>query len=159
MTWDGKSWNISNNALFEARFEKFLNAPSASHAARNRVSRDLLQQIMDKLSPGRITPRSTDEAFQLLARASRYQQDANLCDSIANQVYSAWLARKNNDRLNAASKTLEDERKRLEWNARLTAEGTKLEGGQFHEIEERGPPSIPSSSSSNSAAKCRCSPY
>ena len=61
---------------------------------------------MDKLSPGRITPRSTDEAFQLLARASRYQQDANLCDSIANQVYSAWLARKNNDRLNAASKAL-----------------------------------------------------
>ncbi len=84
---------------------------------------------MDKLSPGRITPRSTDEAFQLLARASRYQQDANLCDSIANQVYSAWLARKNNDRLNAASTALEDERKRLEWNARLTAEGTKLEGG------------------------------
>ena len=55
------------------------------------------------------------------------KQDANLCDSIANQVYSAWLARKNNDRLNAASKTLEDERKRLEWNARMTAEGTKLE--------------------------------
>ena len=82
---------------------------------------------MDKLSPGRITPRSTDEAFQLLAKASQYQDDANLCDSIANQVYSAWLARKNGERLNAASKALEDERKRLEWNARLTAEGTQLD--------------------------------
>ena len=29
VTWDGKSWNISNNALFQARFEKFLNAPPA----------------------------------------------------------------------------------------------------------------------------------
>ena len=92
---------------------------------------------MDKLSPGRITPRSTDEAFQLLARTSRYQQDANLCDSIANQVYSAWLARKNNDRLNAASGALEDERKRLEWNARLTAEGTKLEGRRLRKIKGR----------------------
>ena len=23
VTWDGKSWNISNNALFQARFEKY----------------------------------------------------------------------------------------------------------------------------------------
>jgi hypothetical protein len=128
VTWDGKSWNINNNALFEARFEKYLNAPPATTPPETEYQA-LLQQIMDKLSPGRITPRSTDEAFQLLARASRYQQDANLCDSIANQVYSAWLSRKNNDRLNAASKSLEDERKRLEWNARLAAEGTKLEGG------------------------------
>ncbi|MGA7903102.1 MAG: hypothetical protein WCA06_10740, partial [Terrimicrobiaceae bacterium] len=128
ITWDGKSWNINNNALFEARFEKYLNAPPAITPPETDYQA-LLQQIMDKLSPGRITPRSTDEAFQLLARASRYQQDANLCDSIANQVYSAWLARKNNDRLHAASGALEDERKRLEWNARLTAEGTKLEGG------------------------------
>ena len=128
ITWDGKSWNITNNALFEARFEKYLNAPPATTPPETEYQA-LLQQITDKLSPGRITPRSTDEAFQLLARASRYQHDANLCDSIANQVYSAWLARKNNDRLNAASGALEDERKRLEWNARLTAEGTKLEGG------------------------------
>jgi len=127
-TWDGKSWNISNNALFQARFEKYLNAPPATTESDNEYQA-LLQQIMNKLAPGRITPRSTDEAFQFLAKASRYQEDANLCDSIANQVYSSWLARKNNDRLNAASKTLEDERKRLEWNARLTAEGTRLEGG------------------------------
>jgi hypothetical protein len=128
ITWDGRSWNITNNALFEARFEKFLNAPPAITPAETDYQ-TLLQQIMGKLSPGRITPRSTDEAFQLLARASRYQQDANLCDSIANQVYSAWLSRKNNDRLKAASTALEDGRKRLEWNARLTAEGIKLEGG------------------------------
>ncbi len=126
VTWDGKSWNINNNALFEARFEKYLNAPPAVTPPETEYQA-ILQQIMDKLSPGRITPRSTDEAFQLLAKASRYQEDANLCDSIANQVYSSWLARKNNDRLNAAGKTLEDERKRLEWNARITAEGNKLE--------------------------------
>jgi hypothetical protein len=126
ITWDGKSWNISNNPLFEARFEKYLNAPPAVTPPETEYQA-LIQQIMVKLSPGRITPRSTDEAFQLLAKASRYQEDANICDSIANQVYSSWLARKNNDRLNAAGKTLEDERKRLEWNARLTAEGNKLE--------------------------------
>jgi hypothetical protein len=126
--WDGKNWNISNNALFQARFEKYLNAPAATTESDDEYQA-LLRQIMDKLAPGKVTPQSTDQAFQYLAKASRFQQDAHLCDSIASQVYSAWLSRKNNDRLNAASKSLEDERKRLEWNARLTAEGTKLDGG------------------------------
>ena len=128
VTWDGKSWNISNNALFQARFEKYLNTPPAVSPPETEYQATL-EQIMEKLSAGKVTPRSIDEAFRLLAQASQYREDANLCDSIANQVYSAWLARKSNDRLNAASKALEDERKRLEWNARLTAEGTKLEGG------------------------------
>jgi hypothetical protein len=127
-SWDGKNWNISNNALFQARFEKYLNAPAATSESDSEYQ-VLLGRIMDKLAPGKVTPQSMDQAFQYLAKAPRFEQDANLCDSIASQVYSAWLARKSNDRLNAASKSLEDERKRLEWNARLTAEGTKLEGG------------------------------
>jgi hypothetical protein len=137
VTWDGKSWNISNNALFQARFEKYLNASRAVSPPETEYQA-ILRQIMEKLSPGKVTPRSSDEAFQLLAKASQYQDDANLCDSIANQVYSAWLARKNNDRLNAASKTLEDEKKRLEWNARLTAEGTQLEGSSGGSSSSKG---------------------
>ena len=172
VTWDGKSWNISNNALFQARFEKYLNAPPAISPLETEYQA-ILQQIMEKLSPGKVTPRSSDEAFQLLAKASQYQDDANLCDSIANQVYSAWLARKNNDRLNAASRTLEDERKRLEWNARLTAEGTQLDssgGGRSSllEREEWGCHPAPgaaagannnNSNNNNSAATCKCSPF
>ena len=100
----------------------------------------LLGEIMDLLAPGRVRPQSIDQAFQDLAKASRFQQDAHLCDSIASQVYSAWLSRKSNDRLTAASKSLEDERKRLEWNARLTAEGTKLEssGGGWGKAKDGG---------------------
>ena len=125
-TWDGKNWNVSNNALFQSRFEKYLNAPAATTESDSDYQA-LVGEIMDLLAPGRVRPQSIDRAFQDLAKASRFQQDAHLCDSIASQVYSAWLSRKSNDRLNAASKSLEDERKRLEWNARLTAEGTKLE--------------------------------
>ena len=137
--WDGKNWSISNNALFQARFEKYLNAPAATTESDTEY-RALLAQIMDKLAPGKVTPQSTDQAFQFLAKASRFEQDAHLCDSIASQVYSAWLARKSNDRLNAASKSLEDERKRLEWNARITAEGTKLEGGGGSSKSKEGGP-------------------
>ncbi|PTX95056.1 hypothetical protein DB345_12225 [Spartobacteria bacterium LR76] len=128
VSWDGKNWNINNNRLLEARFEKYLNAPPAVSEADEEYQK-LLQTIMDKLAPGRVTPKSSDEAFQLLAKASQYPDDARLCDAIANQVYSAWLARKNGDRVNAANRSLEDERKRLEWNARVTAQGSRLDSG------------------------------
>ena len=125
--------------FFRPASKSTLNAPPAISPPETEYQA-ILQQIMEKLSPGKVTPRSSDEAFQLLAKASHYQDDANLCDSIASEVYSAWLARKNNDRLNAASRTLEDERKRLEWNARLTAEGTKLDssgGGRSSSSSKR----------------------
>ncbi len=125
--WDGKTWNINNNRIFEARFEKFLNAPEATTESDRDYNR-ILTAIMDKLAPNKITAKSTDEAFQLLPQASQFDIDARLCDAIANQVYAAWLAKRSNDRLTAANQSLEGERKRLEWNSKLTAAGSSLGG-------------------------------
>ncbi len=137
VTWDGKSWNINNNRIFQARFEKYLNAPPAMSEA-DQEYQAILQQIMDKLAPTRVTPQSLDEAFQLLAKASEFPQDARLCDAIANQVYSAWLAKNSSERIVAANKSLESERKRLEWNAKVASQATILgaPGGNKAKAEE-----------------------
>ena len=79
---DGKSWNVSNNALFQARFEKYLNAPAAMTESDNKYQALLV--IMNLLAPRRVTPQSIDQAFQDLAKASEFEQDAHLCDSIAS---------------------------------------------------------------------------
>jgi len=123
--WDGKNWNINNNRVFEARFEKFLNAPEATTESDRDYNR-ILSEIMDKLAPNKITPKSTDEAFQLLPQASQFDIDARLCDAIANQVYAAWLAKRSGERLSAANQSLENERKRLEWNSKMVAVGSSL---------------------------------
>lgn len=125
--WDGKSWNINNNRIFEARFEKFLNAPAATSES-DRDYNAILTAIIDKLAPGTVTPKGTDEAFRLLPQASQFDIDARLCDGIANQVYAAWLAKRSNERLVAANDSLEKERKRLEWNSKMTATGASLGG-------------------------------
>lgn len=125
VTWDGKSWNINNNRIFGARFEKYLNAPPSTSEA-DMEYQNILQEIMDKLAPARVTSQSLDQAFQLLAKASEFPQDARLCDAIANQVYSAWLAKNSSERIVAANKSLESERKRLEWNAKVTSQATIL---------------------------------
>jgi len=126
ISWDGKNWNINNNRLFQARFEKYLNSPESSSEA-DKEYQGTIAAIMDLLGPNRITPKTTDEAFQLLPKASEFEIDANLCDAIANQVYSSWLARRNRDRLAAANQSLEKERERLEWNATMTAKGSLLD--------------------------------
>ena len=125
VTWDGKSWNINSNRVFQARFEKYLNAPEEDSEQYKQYSA-ILRSITDKLAPGRATPRSLDEAFKLLPQAAEFNADANLCDSIANQVYAAWTANQANDRLVSANKVLEDDRKRLEWNTKMAAGASSL---------------------------------
>jgi len=125
--WNGKTWNINNNRLFEARFEKFLSAPEESEE-QDRAYNSILFEILNKLSPNRVDSRSLDEAFGLLPKAAEFRRDAGLCDTIGNQVYSAWMARRNMDRLQQADATLEADRQRLERNQRITAQGSVLTG-------------------------------
>lgn len=127
VSWDGKNWSVSDNRIFKARFEKYLNAP-AQTSEMDEEYQTILGQVMDKLAPGKVTPQTMDDAFNLLAKASQFPDDANLCDAIAFQVYAAWQAKNNNERMVAANRSLESERKRLEWNARMAAEGNMLSG-------------------------------
>lgn len=125
VTWNGKSWNIMNNRVFEARFEKYLSTPSDTDQDTTEHFQ-VLSTIRELLAPSQVSQRSQQEAFHLLEKASAYNADDLLSDAIGNQVYAAWLALKNTASLQAATRTLEEEKKRLEWNMRLVAEGDGL---------------------------------
>ena len=125
VTWDGQSWNISNNRLFEARFEKYLNAPEET-SAQDQQYQTIMRAILEKLSPMNLTTKSIDEAFRLLPRASSFEIDARLCDGLADAVYSAWRAQDASARIAQATEALEQERKVNEWNARIAAESVSM---------------------------------
>ena len=120
MTWDGKHWNINNNRLFNARFEKYLNA-EAETTAVDAQYRQVVQTILNRLSPYQISPASLDEAFRLLPRAANFDEDANLSDALASSVYSVWQARREDSRLVQANASLEDEQRRVQWNAKMSS--------------------------------------
>ncbi|MEI6280288.1 MAG: hypothetical protein WCQ16_13050, partial [Verrucomicrobiae bacterium] len=136
--WDGKRWNVNDNRVFEARFEKFLNAPETLPESDLKYNA-LLTRIMDLLAPNKSTPKTTDEAFLLLAQASEFDVDARLCDAIANQVSAAWLSKRSNEHLTAANQSLEKERQRLEWNSKMLAAGSSLDSSSISDsmAEER----------------------
>ncbi|MEM9443897.1 MAG: hypothetical protein AAGA18_00960 [Verrucomicrobiota bacterium] len=118
VTWDGKTWNVNNQRVFRARFEKYLNAPEQT--SEDQLSyQTILRKIYEILSPGNLRKDSVNEAFELLPQASSYRTDANLCDSLAGAIYSVWVARKNNHRLELADAALKKEDERLRWNASL----------------------------------------
>ena len=124
--WDGKHWNINNNRIFQARFEKYLNAPEET-GEQDKQYQEVIRTILDKLAPNSISTRNIDDAFRLLPKASSYEIDARLCDSLADAVYSAWRAQDASQRLEKANEGLEQERKQNEWNAKIAAQSLTLD--------------------------------
>ncbi len=139
VTWNGTSWNVYDNRLFRARFEKYLNAPEETDD-ENRRYQELLDTILERISPQHLTPKRLDEAFQLLPQASRFKIDARLCEGISDAVYSAWRSMKNAQQLEKANAVLEAERKQAIWNqkvagsdARTTTPPSGLKGKALEE--------------------------
>ena len=125
LSWDGKHWNVNNNRLFSARFEKYLNAEAETNDAHTRY-RALVKTIIDKLSPYHLSPGSLDEAFRLLPQASSFEADAHLSDALASSVYSVWQARREDGRLVQANEALESERRAAQRSAEMNAGDTSL---------------------------------
>ncbi len=126
MTFNGKNWNVANNRIFQARFEKFLNAPEAT-TKEDTEYRAYIDRVLFLLQPGQATPQNVDAAFKLLPYASRYDIDARLCSSLADAVYSVWQAQRNQARLMMANDTLELERRQNQWNLQTAAQAKELE--------------------------------
>ncbi len=90
--WDGRLWNIQNNRLLRARFEKYLNAPEQTDEDE-LAYRVLMNRMLDLLAPNNHPHRNIREASDLLPEASSYEIDANLCDALANTIYNVWRSR------------------------------------------------------------------
>ena len=125
VTWNGQLWQVEDNRIFRARFEKYLNAPATEIKAQAAYD-NVIARIMDLLSAGKISNRNLDESFKLLPQAASHAEDANLCDAIASQVLGAWQSQRQITRLTAANQSLEEDRKRHEWNTRISAHRTPL---------------------------------
>lgn len=88
VAYDGKLWNVNNNRLFRARFEKYLNAPAATDVADLDYA-TTIDKIMSLLAPGTATPANQDAAFILLKKASEYRDDAKLCTILSDALYAS----------------------------------------------------------------------
>jgi hypothetical protein len=125
MSYDGKLWNINNNRLFRARFEKYLNAPAATDKA-DVAYRETIDRILDLLAPGHATKQNINAAFLLLKKASEYKDDANLCRTMSDAIYAAQTSLGTIEKLKRENATLEKQRSSAEWNKEMAAKNSTL---------------------------------
>jgi len=128
MTWSGNHWNINNNRLFEARFEKYLNAPEET-SAQDQAYQGIISRILSLLAPGNASTRNLNAAFHLLPQGSSFDIDARLCDALADAVYSASSSLQAQDRMAAYGDALEAARRQQYWNAEHLSAGQALSSG------------------------------
>lgn len=125
MSYDGKLWNINNNRLFRARFEKYLNAPEATDKA-DVAYRETIDRILDLLAPGHATKQNINAAFLLLKKASEYKDDANLCRTMSDAIYAAQTSLGTIEKLKRENTALEKQRSSAEWNKEMAAKNSTL---------------------------------
>ena len=117
-SWDGQNWNINNNRLMRARFEKYLNTP-ADNSEDDKEYRNVLKKILDSLSPHKRGNNHLQDAVSLLPRASNYRIDSNLCDSLSQAILGVYYGQKNAVALAEQNAALNKERKLLNWNVEV----------------------------------------
>jgi hypothetical protein len=127
--FEGQMWDINDNRIFNARFEKYLNAPPANSAddAAYRATMDGIRQALsphNKAKGGRV---DLNGAVALLERASTFAQDGRMSESIANAVYRIWLARRQTRELALANDRLRKERSDTVRNAELASRPSGLD--------------------------------
>lgn len=112
LMFDGKAWNINNNRVFAARFEKYLNAPPAE-SEQDKAYRATIREVLDALSPHHKP--NLPKAVALLEGAAKFEQDARLSETLANAIYRVWLAKKSVGELHRLNTELEKQRRDLDW--------------------------------------------
>ena len=117
-SWDGQNWNINNNRLMRARFEKYLNTPADITNDDNEY-REVLKMILDSLSPHKKGTNHLQNAVSLLPRASNYRIDSNLCDSLSQAILGVYYGQRNAVALANQNAALNKERKLLNWNVEV----------------------------------------
>lgn len=108
--FQGKKYSLMDNNL-GGQFEAYLATDTLSSQAAVEY-RTVLRQILDYLAPNKTDGSQLKAAYDLLTEAAEYPGDGNLCESLANAIYSAQLTKNNiGSKKEFIGKLLQEEKK------------------------------------------------
>ncbi|MEM7146387.1 MAG: hypothetical protein AAF591_14725 [Verrucomicrobiota bacterium] len=136
-SFDGRTWNVLDNRIFSARFEKYLAAPAQTSEADTEY-RETLDQILTYLSPKNPGGPSLQHAVDLLPQAASYYADARLCDSLLNAIYGTYLSQNKVQELNRINTQLDSESGRVRRNYDLQKTNTDRTDRAVNNQDEAG---------------------
>ena len=125
MTWDGKVWNIQDQRVFRARFEKYLNAEEETGADAKKY-RNQFKEMLDLLSPAKMSKENFRKSWAILPQASAYEPDADLCNALDDAIFGVLLAQQEVTKIDDQNRSLAKRKDTLEWNSRFAADSSLL---------------------------------
>jgi hypothetical protein len=125
MSWNGKIWNIQDQRVYRARFEKYLNAEEETSADAKRY-REQFREMLDLLSPAKASKENFRTAWAILPQASSYEPDAELCNSLDDAIFGVLLAQQEVTKIDDQNRNLVRRKDTLEWNSRFAADSSLL---------------------------------
>ncbi|NBR62705.1 MAG: hypothetical protein EBT77_00035 [Verrucomicrobia bacterium] len=125
MAWDGKIWNVQDQRVFRARFEKYLNSEEETGEDAKKY-RDRMKTMLDLLSPAKASKENFRKAWAILPQASEYEPDAGLCNSLDDAIYGVLMAQREVTKIDDQNRTLAQRKDTLEWNSRFAADSGLL---------------------------------
>jgi hypothetical protein len=128
MTWDGKIWNVQDQRVFRARFEKYLNAEDENGDAA-RTYRNNFKEMMTLLAPAQVNEENFRKAWKVLPQSANYGSDGRLCDSLDDAIFSVILSKKASTNIELQNQDLKQRKSTLEWNSRFAVEDNVLGSG------------------------------
>lgn len=125
VTWNGRTWSVTDNRIFSGRFERYLNQPedAVAEAAEYRAT---IAKILSLVSPHNPGGPDFSAALNLLPQASSFPGDSKLCDSLSQAIYAAVLAKKDVRMTKQVLDSLDVEKNRLIRNADIIAQRSEL---------------------------------
>lgn len=147
---NGQNWNVANNRLFRARFEKYLSSPAAD-SPQDEAYRRVLKDAMKVLRPGGAGGPNIATAVELLSKASDFPIDAGLGDSLNQTVYAVVRFKKNAHLLGEMNKALERKHKDEAWNAELAGTPKKMDSPPRQGKDGQPAPAAPVQEATQSA--------
>jgi len=125
MTWDGKIWNIQDQRVYRARFEKYLNAEEETGEEAKKY-RDQFREMLDLLSPAKMSRENFRKAWAILPQAAGYEPDAELCNALDDAIFGVLLAQQEVTKIDDQNRSLAKRKDTLEWNSRFAADSSLL---------------------------------
>lgn len=129
VSWDGKSFKITDFKIIDSKFSSYLNESEISYSEEMAYAK-LVNELLERLDVFRIRTdgkKLLDEVLPILKTASKHPRDGGLCRQIYNAVGVDVQSKDASFMKSERIKEIKKEIETLKWNMSVTAKPNALD--------------------------------
>ena len=139
VSWDGKSFKVTDIKIIDSKFSAYLNEPEISYEEEKEYA-EVIEKTIELLDVFSIREKNRNylikEVLPLLRKASRHKRDGGLCRSIYSAIGTDLQAKDASFIKKKRMKELEKKVDSIKWNMRMATQSSTLAPEGSREMAE-----------------------